>query len=160
MRKTILGALLGSALVLGGCSVVEERNEAADRAAIHELLVDYGRTLDSRDFDGFSALFAEGGTYGQVPGEEAGEMMRQVFAENAQGFAEPNFHIFFNEVITLDGLDAAQADSMSFYMVPGEDGRPVAAMMARYTDEIVREDDVWKFKSRQVQSLMPAPPTG
>lgn len=137
-------------------------DETADRAAIHALLVDYGRTLDARDFDGFGKLFARNGVYASGPtpavgGEAAATMMRGIFAANALGFREPNFHIFFNEVITLDGPDRGHASSMSLYMVPDEANRPSPALMARYDDELVREDGRWKFARRTVTSLIPAP---
>jgi uncharacterized protein (TIGR02246 family) len=150
-------------LLLAGCQQSEARNEAADRAEIHALLTDYGATLDARDFDGFAELFAKDGVYvagtGEgIKGPQAGALMKRIFAENALGFREPNFHLFFNEVVTLDGPDKAHATSMSLYMVPDEKGAPAAALMARYNDELVREDGAWKFARREVQSLMPAPP--
>lgn len=162
MRRALLAFALVPALLLGACEL-RTRDEAEDRAEIHALLTDYGRTLDARDFDGFAALFAKDGRYvagsGEgVSGAQAGALMRQVFAENALGFREPNFHLFFNEVIAFDGIDRATATSMSLYMVPGEDNRPTPAMMARYEDELVREDGKWKFASRKVVSLIPAPP--
>jgi uncharacterized protein (TIGR02246 family) len=156
-------ALLAVPVLLAGCKVVPPHDEASDRAEIHALLVNYGRTLDDRDFAGFSALFAANGTYvaggGQaVSGKDAGEMMRKTFAENALGFRSPNFHVFFNEVVTLDGPGRAHATSMSLYMVPDEHNRPSPALMARYEDELVREDGQWKFERRTVRSLIPAPP--
>jgi len=156
-----LALVLAPALLLAACG--ERRDESADRAEIHALLTAYGSTLDARDFDGFANLFAKDGRYvagtGEgVSGADAGAMMQRVFAENALGFKEPNFHVFFNEVVVIDDADHAHATSMSFYMVPGEDNRPTAAMMARYEDRLVRENGKWKFESRTVQSLIPAPP--
>ena len=84
--------------------------------------------------------------------------MRRTFAENALGFAEPNYHLFFNETVDFSGPDSASASSKSLYMVPGEDGAPRAAMMAQYDDELVREGGRWKFARRVVRGLMPAPP--
>ncbi len=55
-------ALICCALLLGAASPASaQRNEAADRAAIHALLVAYGSTLDARDFDGFGKLFGKHG---------------------------------------------------------------------------------------------------
>lgn len=147
--------------LLGACHV-RTRDPGEDRAEIHALLVDYGHTLDSRDFDGFAKLFAKDGVYvtgaGKgVSGKDAGEAMRKAFAENALGFRSPNFHMFFNEVITLDSPDHAHASSMSFYVVPDDHNRPTPALMAHYDDELVREDGHWKFEKRVVQSLIPAP---
>jgi len=155
-------ACLLAAVLLAACQpAAPDRNE--DRAAIHRLLVDYGRTLDARDFAGFAALFAEDGVYlagggGEaLSGAEAGEAMRRVFAENALGFAEPNYHLFFNETVEFSGSDSASASSKSLYMVPGDGGAPRAAMMAQYDDELVREGGRWKFARRVVRALMPAP---
>ena len=155
--------LLARALLAGCQPAAPDRSE--DRAAIHGLLVDYGRTLDARDFDGFAALFARDGVYvaggsGAEPlsGAQAGVAMRRVFAENALGFAEPNYHLFFNETVDFSEPDRAEASSQSLYMVPGEDGAPRAAMMARYDDQLVREGGRWKFARRVVRGQMPAPP--
>ena len=156
--------VLAGAFVLAACQHVPQPSEAADRAAIHRLLVEYGSTLDARDFDGFAALFAREGSYvagnGEgVSGAQAGAMMREVFADNALGFREPNYHLFFNEVVNVTGADSATATSMSLYMVPGDDGAPVPAMMARYEDQLVREQGRWKFAKRVVHALMAPTPS-
>ncbi len=161
MRLRAFGALALAALLAACQPAVPDRSE--DRADIHRLLIDYGRTLDARDFDAFAALFAEDGVYVAGTGEpasgaEAGEAMRRVFAENALGFAEPNYHLFFNETVEFTGPDNATATSQSLYMVPGEGGAPRAAMMARYEDELVREEGRWKFARRVVRGLMPTRP--
>jgi hypothetical protein len=121
---------LAFALLLAAPAAAQ-RNEATDRAAIHKLLVDYGATLDARDFDGFGRLFGKDGVYaGGGPGGEArggpavAVMMRKIFEANALGFRAPNFHIFFNEVVTFDGPDKAHATSMSLYMGPTRRMRP------------------------------------
>lgn len=157
MRQAFVGAIV-AVVLLAGCGTVPRHNEAADRAAIHELLTAYGSTLDARDFDGFAMLFARGGTYNGATLPRAATAMRQVFAENRLGFREPNFHVFFNEVVTFVDADHATATSMSLYVVPGEDGAPTPAMMARYRDELVREDGTWKFARRDIESLLPPPP--
>ncbi|WP_235913439.1 nuclear transport factor 2 family protein [Croceibacterium salegens] len=151
---------IAAALALAACS--QPGSEAADRAAIHDLLMDYGKTIDARDFDGFAALFASDGVYvggagGETRGTEAGAAMKQTFAENALGFGELNFHVFFNEQVELTGPDSATATSKSFFMVPGEDGAPKPALMAEYHDTIVRQDGKWKFSRREVHGLLPAP---
>ena len=155
--------MLAMTLLLAACQpAAPDRGE--DRAAIQALLVDYGRTLDARDFDGFAALFARDGVYvaggGGEPlsGTEAGDAMRRTFADNTLGFAEPNYHLFFNETVAFTGPDSAEASSQSLFMVPDEDRAPRAAMMARYDDQLVREAGRWRFARRVVRGLMPAPP--
>jgi uncharacterized protein (TIGR02246 family) len=161
----VKGAVLAALALIAMAPAQAQRNETADRAEIHKLLVDYGATLDARDFDGFGQLFAKDGVYaGGGPGGEtkggaaAAASLKQIFTANALGFKEPNFHIFFNEVVTFDGPDKASATSMSLYMVPDEKNAPRAALMARYHDTLVREGGAWKFARRAVESLIPAPP--
>jgi len=156
-------ALAAAFLLLAQPAAAQEADRGEDRAQIHALLVAYGETIDARDFAGFAALFAEGGTYSGgaggagVSGQEAARLLERTFVENALGLGEPNYHLFFNEVIRFTGTDSAVATSKSLFMAPGEDGAPKAAMMAAYEDELVREDGAWKFARRKVHSLLPAP---
>ncbi|WP_338243997.1 nuclear transport factor 2 family protein [Aurantiacibacter hainanensis] len=159
----ILAAVLAASMSVPSMAqdhaVPHELQELRDRAAIEELLRDYGRTIDERDFDAFGNLFTEDGEYGGGPSMSVGpdaiaEGMRSTFETNLLGFAEPNFHVFFNTDIDLDG-DVASATSMSFYVVPGDDGLPEIALMARYVDDLVRTDEGWKFRRRRVEGLMP-----
>ena len=158
-----LHSLAAIALLIGSAVPANaQRDEAADRAAIQALLVAYGSTLDARDFEGFGKLFGKEGVYAagggmEAKGAAAGEMMRKVFAGNAMGFREPNYHVFFNEVVTFEGEDRARATSMSFYVVPNEQNRPEPVLMASYEDDLVREDGKWIFARRAVKGLMPAP---
>ncbi len=158
LARTVVAALLFAA----AAPVVAQRNETADRAAIHALLVDYGATLDARDFDGFARLFAKDGVYvthGTVAkGPEASEAMRKTFAANASRTREPNFHLFFNEVVTFDGPDRAHARSMSLWMKPDDNNRPMAALSARYEDDLVRQDGHWLFARRTVEPITNGPP--
>jgi len=140
-----------------------QRNEAADRAAIHALLVAYGATLDARDFDAFARLFGTDGVYvtGANPtgahGPEAADALRKGFAANPNKRGQPNFHLFFNEVVTFDGPDRAHATSMSLWMVPDDNKHPFAALSARYEDDLVRKDGHWLFARRTVKPIVNGP---
>lgn len=157
---TIFERLFAAMLILTcAAPALARRDEAADRAAIHALLVSYGATLDARDFDGFAKLFGTDGVYvtregKEAKGPEAADYMRKAFTNNANHSREPNFHLFFNEVITFNGRDRAHATSMSLWMVPGlDDNRPIAALSARYEDDLVRKGDRWLFGRRTVQAI-------
>ena len=141
-----------------GSEVAPELQEWRDRDAIHELLLAYGRTLDSRDFDGFGALFTADGEYGGGRGPEAiAAAMRRTFASNPLGLREPNFHVFFNETIDVEG-DRATSTSMSFYVAPDDHGGYRIVMMAAYDDELAKVDGKWKFRRRIVRALTPGVP--
>lgn len=133
-----------------------------NREAIRILLRDYGRLLDERRFDEFGLLFAEDGVYVAGPttrGPKAiAEGLRRTFAGNSLGLAEPNFHVLFNERITLAGAKAVSS-SQSFFVAPGADGAPRVVLMASYEDELVKTAAGWRFARRVVKGNMsPRPP--
>jgi len=168
-------AVLAFAAVLVGCSsgasqdaaaeltaLRSELQELRDRERIRELLIEYGRRIDARDFAGFGQLFAEDGEYVSAGttsrGPEAiAAFLEDIFQRNPSGIASPNFHVFFNETIDVEG-DQARAVSMSFFVVPGERGAPQVLMLGSYDDELVRDEDGrWKFRRRVVKGELPAP---
>jgi ketosteroid isomerase-like protein len=128
-----------------------------DREAIRLVLRDYGRLLDERRFDEFGQLFAAEGEY--IAGattrgpSQIAEGLRRTFAGNSLGLAEPNFHVLFNERITLAGAKAI-ASSQSFFVAPGADGAPRIVMMASYEDELVKTSAGWRFAKRVVKANM------
>jgi len=155
-----LSAIGATALPAAGATqeTPAELQEWRDRAAVHELLLAYGRTLDARDFDGFGALFTDDGEYGGSRGPVAiAAAMRRTFASNPLGFREPSFHVFFNETIAVWG-SRATSTSMSFYVVPDDGGGYRIAMMAAYEDELAKIGDDWKFRRRIVKALTPGAP--
>jgi len=157
-----LSILAGITSLLAGPATAQ-RNEAADRAAIHALLVAYGATLDARDFDAFAKLFGTDGVYvtaanpAGARGLEAADALRKGFIANPNKRGQPNFHLFFNEVVTFDGPDRAHATSMSLWMVPDENKHPFAALSARYEDELVRKGGHWLFAKRTVKPIVNGP---
>jgi uncharacterized protein (TIGR02246 family) len=135
-----------------------------DREEIRQLLIDYGRTLDQRDFQAFAGLFSKDGEYvmgggmGAVRGPAAiGKSMEDVFRKNPPGLRQPNFHLFANEIIRVNGEEAT-ALSKGFFVVPDESNKPVIVMLATYTDVLIRENGRWKFRKRVVHGDIPGPP--
>lgn len=140
---------------------IESRLQALeDREAIRELLIDYGRTLDARDFKSFSELFARevgewNGGMGIARGTEAiRKLMEETIGNNTGGINSPNFHIFSNETIDVKG-DRATAISKWVFVVQGDDGRPQWVYLGHYNDTLIREDGRWKFLLRKVSSDIP-----
>jgi hypothetical protein len=134
-----------------------------DREEIRQLLINYGRTLDQKDFSGFSKLFTENAEYGVgdtnlTNGAAAiGRQLEEVMRINPSGLRSPGFHLFVNEIIQLKGNEAV-AVSKGFYVVPGETNAPQIAMLATYNDVLIRENGGWKFRKRVVHGDLPAPP--
>ncbi len=131
------------------------------REEIRKLMNDYGRLLDERNFEDFARLFAaqseydSGGTVVKGP-EAIAAFLKEIIARNPAGYRIPNFHIFFNESIDVQG-ERATATSKSAFVVPGEGRRAEAAIIANYHDVFARENGRWKFLRRVVHSDIPAP---
>jgi len=144
-------------------SIEERLRILEDREEIRQLLIDYGRLLDQRDFPAFARLFIDGseyisaGTAHAIKGPAAiAGFVEEVFRNNPSGVRFPNFHLFANETIRVKG-DEATAASQGFFVVPTEADTPEFVMMATYNDVLVRDNGRWKFKRRVVRMEIPAP---
>ena len=129
-----------------------------DRAEIEQLLLNYGRHLDARDFKAYGELFARDGVWEGGMGTVQGPTAIQAFMEKAIPGPNTahNFHLLSNFVIDVQG-DTATAWSRWQFVAPGQDGRPVVAQAGRYDDTLVREDGRWKFKRRVAANDLPLP---
>jgi hypothetical protein len=131
------------------------------REEIRILMHDYGRLLDERNFEGFAQLFAaqseydSGGVVSKGP-DAIAAFLKDIIGRNPAGFKTPNFHIFFNESIEVQG-DRGTAVSKSAFVVPGEGNKADAVILANYHDVFIRENGHWKFLRRVVRSDIPAP---
>jgi hypothetical protein len=132
-----------------------------DREEIHQLLMDYGRFLDRRDFVAFSQLFAEKegewiGGLGEAKGAPAiRKLMEDTIGKDAKKGGAPNYHLFGNEIIQVDG-DRAKALTKWIFVVRGDSGRPQPFYLGHYEDSMVRENGRWKFLRRAVYGDIPA----
>jgi len=129
-----------------------------DKDEIQNLLLDYGRHLDSRDFAAYSRLFAKDGEWVGGFGSVSGPANIQAFMEKNMGTGPNranNYHLLSNFVITVNG-DTATAWSRWAFVVPGERGA-VISQAGRYDDTLVRENGRWRFKRRVASNDTPPP---
>ena len=123
-----------------------------DQAAIERLLVDYGRTLDNRDFAAYSALFATNGEWKGAQGSYKGPAairtaMEKIFTEAAADIPKgKNFHVMSNFSIDIKGDRATARSTFIFYKMEGS--KPEAAVAGRYEDVLIRENGAWRFLQR------------
>jgi len=130
-----------------------------DREKIRQLLMDYGRFLDQRDFRSFSKLFAETegewiGGMGRARGSKA---IRELMESNIGKETSMNrsCHLFTNETIHVNG-DQATALTKWIFVVPDESAHPRPFYLGHYEDSMVKEKDRWKFLRRVVHTDIPA----
>jgi len=121
----------------------------ADKEEIQNVLLEYGRALDSRNFTAYSALFAQDGEWVGGFGSVKGPANIKAFMEKnmgTNGNPTHNYHLLSNFVITVNG-DTATAWSRWAFVQPQDRGA-VIAQAGSYDDTFVRENGVWKFKKR------------
>jgi hypothetical protein len=121
----------------------------ADKEEIQNVLLEYGRALDSRNFAAYSALFAQDGEWVGGFGSVKGPANIKAFMEKnmgTNGNPTHNYHLLSNFVITVTG-DTATAWSRWAFVQPQDRGA-VIAQAGSYDDTFVRENGVWKFKKR------------
>ena len=138
---------------------VEDRlRRLEDAEQIRDLLMAYGRTLDDRDMEAYSALFASDGEWlGPFVGAARGPAgILQLMRENLGPAPKGSHHLMTNMVVSSDG-DRGTASSRWTYVVPAESGGPALAISGRYEDELVREDGHWRFRARRVSGDLAIP---
>ena len=154
-----------------------------DIQQISNVLIDYGRALDSRDFKAYSALFAKDGSWSGGMGTVSGGpqavydfMTSRIGGGRRGGNANAgggnantgraqgaggvgfgsNYHIMSSFKIDVTGDTATASSRWAFVTAARGPGIQVAG---RYEDTFVREDGVWKIKSRQAHNDLAAPTT-
>jgi 3-phenylpropionate/cinnamic acid dioxygenase small subunit len=123
-----------------------------DRTEIERLLMEYGRSLDNRDFATYSRLFASNGEWAGSLGTYRGPAaiqaaMEKSFASAADIPKGANYHLLTNAIIDIDG-DRATAESKWAFVMLEEKKPPQIAFAGRYEDALIREDGKWKFLRR------------
>src|SRR5688572_4717483 len=158
MVLSVAYAAAQSARPADAASLAARLMKFEDKEEIQNLLLDYGRHLDSRDFGAYSRLFAKDGEWSGGLGSVSGPANIQAFMEKSIGTGpnrSKNYHLLSNFVITVNG-DTATAWSRWAFVVPGERGA-VISQAGRYDDTLVREDGRWKFKRRAASNDTSAP---
>lgn len=123
-----------------------------DQQAIERLLLEYGRTLDNRDFAAYAALFAPTGEWQGALGVYKGPKdiqaaMEKIFTDAAADIPKgKNFHVMSNFFIDVKGDRATARSSFIFYKLEGS--KPVAEVAGRYEDVLIRVGGAWKFLQR------------
>ena len=149
LMASIIAAVLIGGTTSGytGIASAETRNAAEirlqrleDREAIRELLMDYGRFLDQRDFASFSQLFAEkdgewNGGMGTAKGPQA---IRRLMEETCRQAKEMGCSVIIAETSGLPHYEPTRA----FYISNGFD------LEARLKDFYAMGDDKLFYTKR------------
>jgi len=152
-RCAFMIALLAlSPLAQAADSLEVRMQRVQDEQAIERVLIEYGRTLDNRDFAAYAALFADNGEWKGAQGSYKGpkeiqEQMEKIFTAAAADIPKGrNFHAMSNFIIDVQGDRATASSRFIFYKMDGS--KPVAEVTGRYEDVLIRVGGVWKFLRR------------
>lgn len=161
LRRFLAGLLILSGIVptmpvraadsAAPASVEARLRRMEDTEAIGRLLLEYGRTLDARDFAAYAALFAPEGEWKGALGTYKGPKdiqaaMERIFANATDIPKGNNFHVMSNFIIDVQGDRATARSMFVFYRMEGN--KPVAEVAGRYEDVLVRTGGTWKFLQR------------
>ena len=129
-----------------------------DKEAIWLLFMEYKRHLDARDFKAYASLFTEdafwGGNLGKAIGPDEIEALLVQTLEVYPSDLERTYHLVMNPIITVDG-DRAKAKSNWGFVTRSDTDAPVLQMLGRYSDELRRTADGWRFSRRVAYSDIP-----
>jgi uncharacterized protein (TIGR02246 family) len=132
-------------------------------AEIRQLLVEYGRALDTRDLVAYSQLFTKDGVWsgrlGAAQGPEAIlALMQKSFKDSPYDPKNvKSFHLDTNFLINVDG-DKATVLSRWTVFNRQQDNKLSSGGSGHYDDTLVRVDGQWKFVRRLVTTDIPNPP--
>lgn len=115
----------------------------SDRAAILELLFDYARALDDKDWQGYADLFATDAELVLPWGEAVPRHEIAADTERKLGGFAATHHMSTNQQIRVDG-DAATSRSYVQATHVGPDGS-LWILGARYDNDYRRSGDTWRF---------------
>ncbi|MEP7243111.1 MAG: nuclear transport factor 2 family protein [Gammaproteobacteria bacterium] len=134
-----------------------------DEKQIHDLMIQYGRSLDTKDFAAYAQLFAKDGEWSGLIGqfttvkgaENIRAAMEKAFAARTYDAEHiTNLHVFSNIKIDVDG-DRAIAYSKWTVLSRNEKDEPYIRVNGHYDDVFIRDGSQWKFASRVARREIP-----
>ena len=148
-----LATLTAIALTTAGCQPAAQGPDPnvarlMDRQAIEQLLAgDYPHALDSRDFDGYAALFTEDGQLTLQGNTAKGRPAIRDFVAALP--PEPRvMHPISNLSYAIDG-DTAKGGAY-WQDIGVVNGAPGVLIAGRYEDTLRKENGVWRIATRSI----------
>jgi 3-phenylpropionate/cinnamic acid dioxygenase small subunit len=123
--------------------------------AITSLMFRYAECVDSADFGGIAALFADGkitneGVAGAIVGPDAVRKLYERTNRVHEDGTTRTRHINSNVIVDFDdeGRASARSSFVVFQQTPALALQPIVS--GRYRDAFVRPDGDWRFDSRHI----------
>jgi 3-phenylpropionate/cinnamic acid dioxygenase small subunit len=122
--------------------------ELGDRAAIRDLLMRYGRSVDRRDFAEVATCFTPDATYDGTLGHGTiGDALQSL--RERMGRFRTTMHFISTQVIDLRGDTAAcETYALVYHRLGDEEARDDLIVGVRYLDDLTRDGDSWRIRHR------------
>ncbi len=132
-------------------NVSADAGRAADRQAIHDLLVDYCSALDRMDLEALAALFSDDCDVEYGPDEALRASGRGALAKSLERMWRwrRTSHHLSNLRIEFDDADTARATSYVLAWHERPDGS-TATVFGQYRDRLRRSVEGWQITSRRM----------
>lgn len=133
--------------------------QAADLATqdyidIEQLYATYNHAIDAGDGEGWAATFTPDGTFNRLEGKDALVGFIKNWREHRNGANRRHWNSNLRITASAEG---ANATVMLMLLDVGAQP-PSIAMTGLYTDVLVKTQQGWRFKSRQVKGDAPPAP--
>jgi uncharacterized protein (TIGR02246 family) len=128
-----------------------------DEAEIRELVLAFGRALDAKDWEAYGDVFTEDGQFEIFGQRRVGRA--EIVAGPARDLARFDVlqHLLTNFSVRVDGDTAtATAYVIAVHVPDASEPSNHADIGARYTYEVVRTPDGWRFGSVAIDILWTA----
>src|SRR4051812_40931944 len=135
-----------------------------DRLALQELLGQYDKALDARDWAAYAGLFTEDGEMGSQARTTKGraKIRDSLTATMARAFSQPGAPTFLQHNVDtlLFNIDGDNATGTSHWSVIGvaADKKPIVTEAGHYEDVYRRVDGRWWFARRLIIADIPRAP--
>jgi uncharacterized protein (TIGR02246 family) len=128
---------------------------AEDRLDIMELMVRYGRTLDTKDAAGYAALFAPDAVRVTGNGTQHGRAEIQAdIQKSIDGWRTTIRHFMAPPIIEGGDGNTCSVRSYVQEMVDVPEGPCYVSQVAEYQDVLVKLDGEWFFKERKIVKML------
>ena len=130
-----------------------------DKFAIEELIARYNQSLDSGDYPGWVACWADDAVLDGIGKRLTGKAQIQAFADQYEGSTRSKInglkHYTVNILSRVAG-DTAQSSSY-LQLVSTTDKGVKIIFTGRYEDDLKRANGQWQFARRKLHQDMPPP---
>lgn len=127
-----------------------------DRARISDLLVNFARALDERDWDAYGQTYTEDGVFAigdAVEFRGRREIQEATASERGLGGYAGTWHLSSNHAITIDGDTATTRSYLIGVHLLGGSSRDHADGAGWYDCELRRTADGWRFTRVRIHEV-------